>query len=272
MPGVSFDRAAEYYDATRGYPPGVDDELRDALVGALAVPSDARFLELGVGTGRIALPFIRAGYDYTGVDISRAMMARLRTKVASAGPEAPRYRLVVGDVMHVPLAPAFDVVVMVHVLHLVDDWRAVLDEARRVLRPGGRIVLANDEHVPSTPPTPPEQVWPAWSSILDALGVAPEQRRANAVRGLDARFDTHLREQRAHVERTTLLAHITTPHSAREVVQEYRDRIFSSCWALPDPTHAEASRRLERWLAEECPDPDTSYPLTERVDVLIAVV
>lgn len=271
MPGVSFDRAAEYYDATRGYPPGVAERLRDALLSALGATPASRLLELGVGTGRIALPFIRAGYDYTGVDLSRAMMARLRDKLAAEALPAARYRLVSGDIMHVPLADAaFDAVIMVHVLHLVDDWRVVLDEARRVLRAGGRIALANDEHVPADPPPPPEQVWDAWSRFLDELGVPPELRRANAVRGLDERFAAHLRERGASVERRTLLTYEREPRSARDVVVSYRDRIFSSCWALPDDIHAEASRRLERWLAEECPDPDGLYASPGRVDALIA--
>jgi ubiquinone/menaquinone biosynthesis C-methylase UbiE len=271
MPGVSFDRAADYYDATRGYPAGVDDELRQALVDALGASYRTRFLELGVGTGRIALPFIRAGYDYTGVDLSRAMMARLRAKVSAEQLLAARYRLVAGDVMRVPLAgDAFDAAVMVHVLHLVDEWRAVLDEVRRLLRPGGKLALANDEHVRADPPTPPEQVWAAWSNILDQLAVPPEQRRAAAVRGLDQRFDSYLEGLGATVERVTLIEHQTEPRSARGVVREYRDRIFSSCWALPDEVHAEASRRLERWLSEESPDPDGLYPSVERVEALIA--
>jgi ubiquinone/menaquinone biosynthesis C-methylase UbiE len=270
VPGVSFDRAAEYYDATRGYPPGVDDELRAALVRATGLANNARVLELGVGTGRIALPFIRAGHDYTGVDISRSMMARLQAKVADLGFAGARYRLLVGDVMRVPLATAFDMIVLVHVLHLVDDWRVVLNEARRVLKQGGALVLANDDHQQPDRPEPPDQVWPVWWRILDELGVPPEQRRASAVRGLDERFAEHLRSAGARVERTTLLTFADQARSARDVAHAIRDRICSSCWALPDDIHATAWQQLERWLAEQCPDPDAPFVRDGRVDALIA--
>jgi ubiquinone/menaquinone biosynthesis C-methylase UbiE len=270
MPGVSFDRAADYYDATRGYPPGVDNQVRDGIVRQAGLAPSARLLELGVGTGRIALPFIRAGYEYTGVDISREMMTRLRTKLAASHDAGMRYRLVGGDVMRVPLASAtFDAVVMVHVLHLVDDWRAVLDEARRLLRPGAPLVLADDNHIVATPPTPPEQVFHAWSAILDDLGVPPEQRRARAVRGLDEQFVTYLRATGASVEHLNLVEYTDEPHTARETVAGYRERIFSSCWFIPDEVHAEVSDRLDRWLNEECSDPDTPYGRAVRVEALI---
>src|SRR5215210_1189610 len=98
MPGVSFDRAAEYYDATRGYHTGSDARIRDAIVALTRSGPATRLLELGVGTGRIALPFIRAGYDYTGVDISLAMMDRLVAKLADdPGKVGYRFQLHQGD-------------------------------------------------------------------------------------------------------------------------------------------------------------------------------
>src|SRR6476661_3003193 len=103
MSSVSFDRAAEYYDATRGYATGSDDRIRDAIVAYAGAGKTTRFLELGVGTGRIALPFIRAGYDYTGIDISSAMMDRLAAKLAGdQGASEYRYQLRQADITHPP--------------------------------------------------------------------------------------------------------------------------------------------------------------------------
>ena len=60
MPGVNFDRAASFYDATRALPDGVAEEVGDAILRRVAAGSDTRFLEVGIGTGRVALPLIRA--------------------------------------------------------------------------------------------------------------------------------------------------------------------------------------------------------------------
>src|SRR5215469_2827867 len=133
MPGVNFDRAASYYDATRALPDGVAEEVRDAVLRHVDATPDTRFLEVGVGTGRIAVPFVRAGYRYFGVDLSRSMLRTLRDKLAADRERREGPRLALADSMDLPFRPAtFDVVLMIHVLHLVDDRRRALAEARRI--------------------------------------------------------------------------------------------------------------------------------------------
>jgi SAM-dependent methyltransferase len=70
--------AATYDDSADGeFEPGVVD----ASVGVLAeLAGDGRALELGIGTGRLALPLARRGVPVHGIDLSRAMVARLRAK------------------------------------------------------------------------------------------------------------------------------------------------------------------------------------------------
>ena len=270
MPGISFDRAVDYYDATRGYPPGVAERLRDAIIATLELSRSAQILEAGVGTGRIAIPFIEAGYFYAGVDLSRRMMEQLRRKLDS---RVHRVHLICGDAMQLPIADStFDAVVMVHVLHLVEDWRQVLNEAHRVLRPGGAIVLADDVRgeCDSADHTPRAQVQRAWSTILDELNVPPDQRRDGAPHGLDKRFQEHLQALGATVERTTLITYRQQLQTVREVARRYQERMYSSCWMLPDHIHAEAARRLQHWIDEQCPDPDTPRDAPARIDALIA--
>ncbi len=57
--GVSFDRAADYYDATRRLPDSVRDQLAELLADELV--ERGLCVEIGVGTGRIALPLHRRG-------------------------------------------------------------------------------------------------------------------------------------------------------------------------------------------------------------------
>src|SRR5262244_3993486 len=146
MPGVVFDRATSFYDATRGLPPGVAEQVRDQIRLCTSAGHDTRFLEIGVGTGRIALPFVQIGADYTGADLSLPMIEVLRKKVAAISEGVGRLKLALADAMALPFADAsFDVIIMIHLLHLVSDWRETLRECRRVLGEGGWLVLSSNE-------------------------------------------------------------------------------------------------------------------------------
>jgi ubiquinone/menaquinone biosynthesis C-methylase UbiE len=277
MPSIPFDRAAEYYDSTRGYAPGVAERIRDAVVAYTGATAQTRFLELGVGTGRIALPFIRAGYDYTGVDLSQPMMDQLTRKLA-ADPDAGRYRyrLLRADVTAVPFADdSFDVALAVHVLHLVDGWHRALEEAHRALRkPGGQLMIAYDAPTQDCPPSATRLVNQQWSAILRALGTSrdtllPGVKGGNGRRS-DATLEAYLRKLGAQTQIMTLLEHEKPPLAPRAMAQRHIDRRYSSDWWLPDELHAEAVRRLQSWLESECPEPDTPIVGTARFQALTA--
>lgn len=133
---LAFDRVADEYDATRGLPPGVPEQVAALFVQAGGLAPDARVLEVGIGTGRIALPLAAHVDAVVGVDLSAPMLARLRAKRAGA-----RVWPVRGDATRIPFADArFDAAVAVHVFHLIPGWRDVLRELARVLRPGGALL------------------------------------------------------------------------------------------------------------------------------------
>jgi SAM-dependent methyltransferase len=135
---IAFDRAAGYYDQSRGLPDGVDELVADRIEAA--VGPEGRLLELGVGTGRIALPLHRRGRRIVGVDLSVPMLDRYRAKAAALGLPPPA--VLRADATRLPFRDAcVDAVLEVHVLHLVPDWRRALAEARRVLRPGGVVLV-----------------------------------------------------------------------------------------------------------------------------------
>ena len=76
------DVAATYDAATSGQH---DESVIDCIVDVLAgLAGDGRALEFGVGTGRIALPLSRRGVDVHGIDLSKAMVARMREKPGGA--------------------------------------------------------------------------------------------------------------------------------------------------------------------------------------------
>jgi len=110
--------------------------LTDAL--SHYVPAGGKVLDLGCGTGDLAISLAAAGLQVTGCDISPEMLHQA-TSAESAG-----------EIDWVQLEPAwerlpfgpesFDTVVTSSVLEYVDDPPAVLRECRRVLRPGGLVL------------------------------------------------------------------------------------------------------------------------------------
>lgn len=96
-------------------------------------------LELGVGTGRCAIPLAVAGVDVTGMDNSRKMLSRCRTKLRAAG--QPSLKLVQADLRALPFARQFALAyALVDTLSLLPDRTAqqqALVEVAQVLQPGG---------------------------------------------------------------------------------------------------------------------------------------
>lgn len=123
----------------------------------LAKNAGGRVLELGTGTGRIALPLARAGVDLIGIDRSGPMLDRARTRLRRAR-LSDRVQLVRGDIRFLPFTPARrdDAFAMVMAPYGVlqsllrdRDLSTTLDEVRRVLQPGGTFGLELVADLPS---------------------------------------------------------------------------------------------------------------------------
>lgn len=128
--GVDFSRIAERYDETRG---GAERGVNFAAELAPHLPPGP-LLEIGIGTGVVAVALRAHGRDPLGVDIAAAMLARAAERL---GPRVALYdgrRLPVADSS---LAGAY----AVWVLHLVEDQAGLFAEVHRVLRPGGRLLV-----------------------------------------------------------------------------------------------------------------------------------
>ena len=280
MPGVNFDRAASFYDATRALPEGVADQVADAILRCVGAGPNTRFLEVGIGTGRIALPLILAGYAYCGIDLSASMLGTLRRKLTGHPERRTRTGLALADAMSLPLrAGAVDVVLMIHLLHLVDDHVCTLHEARRVLRPGGRIIVSANEFAEGNrrdraagrEATGWRLVTNRWNAVLADLGVdrtTREQGRWLA----DAAIVEALAKIGASTERVVLARYRERPQTARERVAAHQARIYSSDWGIPDDIHAEASRRLAAWLETEHPAPDAPSGQEAELSVLVGTL
>jgi 2-polyprenyl-3-methyl-5-hydroxy-6-metoxy-1,4-benzoquinol methylase len=97
------------------------------------LPRGAKVLDLGAGHGSIAGELVRRGYEVHAVEISEEALAALRSRGVHA---------MAGDVTQpVPTTETFDAVLLLDVLEHVFDPVQVLVNAKRVLAPGGSIVL-----------------------------------------------------------------------------------------------------------------------------------
>src|SRR5918911_134762 len=130
------ERIAEVYDAWPGVP--ADTDATVAFLAARAGGGPA--LELGIGTGRVALPLAARGVQVHGVDASPAMVARLRAK-----PGGDAVPVELGDFAEVHTPGPFTLVFVVFntLFGLLDQDAQVRCFARVAerLRPGGRFVV-----------------------------------------------------------------------------------------------------------------------------------
>ena len=135
----AYDAIAELYDPwSRSVVEDVAFYLAEARRAAPPV------VELGVGTGRIAVPIAAEGIAVIGVDSSPGMLAVCRERAELAG-AAPLLDLRLGDLRDPPVDERVELVLCPFrsFLHLEDDTdrRTALESAHRMLVPGGRLAF-----------------------------------------------------------------------------------------------------------------------------------
>ncbi len=111
---------------------------RPAMLGLAGDVSGRRILDAGCGSGPLSAALRARGAVVTGLDASAAMVDLARQRL---GDDA---ELLVADLgARLPFADdQFDDVVASLVLHYLEDWAGPLSELRRVLKPGGRLILS----------------------------------------------------------------------------------------------------------------------------------
>ena len=237
-----FDRAVDYYDKTRSLSSASMDKLVPLIRREVG---DGPCLEIGVGTGRIALPLQAAGTDMVGLDLSQPMLRRL---VHNSGERLP-FPLVSADARWLPFADdAFAAALAVHVLHLIPEWHGALGELVRVVRPAGALVIDIGR-----------QTRGPFRELLAEFAAAaniPETHRGiNDTDQLDA-----------------AMAEVGSELTQSEVIVEGRSATYdktidaleagtySITWAADEPTRRQAAAHTRGWAE------DRYGPLTERYD------
>jgi demethylmenaquinone methyltransferase/2-methoxy-6-polyprenyl-1,4-benzoquinol methylase len=165
-----FATIADRYDfITRFLSYGQDRRWKARLIALADLQASDRVLDLACGTGDLTVAAAARSRTVVGLDVTYRMLqlAAVRCGAGSRGtdPYGPRPCLVTGDMLALPFGDGyFDVVTTGYGLRNVPDLRQAIQEIRRVLSPGGRL-LSLDFNRPENP-----LVRAAYLAYLTAVG------------------------------------------------------------------------------------------------------
>jgi SAM-dependent methyltransferase len=160
------ERVAERYDESSAdmFEPAVVDPAVDFLA---ELAGSGAALELGIGTGRLALPLAQRGIRVHGIDLSEAMVARLRTK-----PGAEDIEVTIGDFATTRVEGTFSLAYLVFntIMNLTtqDEQVACFENVAAHLEPGGCFVI--EVGVPALQRLPPGETVRAFDISATHLG------------------------------------------------------------------------------------------------------
>jgi demethylmenaquinone methyltransferase / 2-methoxy-6-polyprenyl-1,4-benzoquinol methylase len=144
-----FDAIAGYYDGTNKILSfGLDGFWRSRAVTRLQPVPGGKYLDIGCGTGDIALEILRRapGSKVIGIDPSQGMLVRGHNKVSAAG-LADSISLIIGDVLDLRFEDkSFDGAITAFCIRNVTNRKLALREISRVIRSGGRLVVLELTH------------------------------------------------------------------------------------------------------------------------------
>jgi len=226
----AFDVTASTFESYRVLPQGVPEAIRTSIWSVAGLSGPARVLDIGAGTGRVGRAFLDAGDSYVGLDASDAMLREFFTQF-------PRATLVHADGTNLPFAEdSFDVVLLMQVLSGAEYYCGILDEACRVVRPGGCIVVGQTVSPESGIDT---QLKRRLKVILDEMEVKADRPEERRDRGL-ARLRSHAK-QSAH--------RVAASWTIQVAVEGFfqRHRTGARFAKLPSTVQEQALTRLREW-------------------------
>ncbi len=136
-----FDNIAADWERVRSLHAS-DDKIEAAVLRAAGPSSIRDLLDIGTGTGRMLEVFADRIDHGLGIDLNSQMLDAARSRLDDRGLAHCRVRQ--ADILNLDIEPgSFDVAVLHHVLHFLDNPEAALIESAATLRPGGKLIIAD---------------------------------------------------------------------------------------------------------------------------------
>lgn len=248
MQATDYERMASVYDRGRAIPLEALDGWRVALTDYLPPAAGAPILDLGSGTGIFSVA-LATWFDcwIVGMEPSEAMRRR-----ALAARSHPRVAYMGGQGERIPLADSScGCAWLSTVVHHITDLPACARELRRVIVPGGRVLVRNAFADRTAGVT--------WLRYFPE-GARIARRRWPSVGMVVERFSTAGFER----ERLTSVAQVTAP-DMRAYIAMIEARADSSLAVISDEDFARGVKALEGAAAEQ----SSSAPVVDRLDLLV---
>ncbi|MGB1285299.1 MAG: methyltransferase domain-containing protein [Aggregatilineales bacterium] len=234
---ANFDRVADIYDATRGFSSEAGQGIAAFIAEKAKLKSTDKLLEVGIGTGRVAVP-LSAHIDHIyGVDIARLMMQKIHEKSV-----ANTIHLSESDATQLPFADSsFDACLSVHVFHLIPDMESCMQEINRVLNPEGILLYASG---------------PFGEGFADLNSVWNQHTPKYTGARNQEQVDELLTEYGWHIPEIEYQHPLMMQRRPDGLLTALKGRVSSQTWRMTDDEIAAAIVDMEAALAENYPEPD----------------
>lgn len=269
---MSFDHVSDVYDKTRIIPRDVLTTFYTKIMArGIVLNKSSIVLDAGVGTGRTIDPLLDLDVRMVGVDISRKMLRKMIEKL-KGNSKSKRVNLILADVTMLPFRThTFDLIVSIHVLHLVKKWRKAVREAKRVLKPKGRFAAATHGA-----PDLISKVGQKYFALCNKYGIP----HAKGIRGQLSRIanevfshkkirflerfskivlehnsflgiggEMYLRRQSVSMEQCIIIWKEIL--DINEIFARLNNRIISKQWRIPTTVHEKVMFELGKWRDKE---------------------